>query len=321
LKTQVFLFLVALLIISACKKDELPVPKRDSGDLITATVNLDATYKWQVYYDIKTNSVVGQNLKTVWDLAFETTSDGYHIFLNSSKVMFAFNTGSTGFYEVNDTIGYAANSKLDATSGNLDSTAIGNWQGLNHVYIIDRGYDEFGTHLGFRKIQFLSVDELKYTIRFAELNNDDEVNINVTKDANYNFSFLSFSTSNTLNVEPPKETWDLVFTQYTHVFYNPFHPYLVVGCLLNSYNTSAILINEKTFEEITFDDVTSYNLSINRNAIGYDWKTFTGITFVTDPEMNYIIKDSEGIYYKLHFIDFYNQFGTKGNPTWEHQEL
>lgn len=305
----------------SCKKDELPVPKHEAGDVITASVNMDPTYKWQIYYDLKTNSVVGQNLKTAWDLAFEADANGFHVILNSSKAMYAYNTNNSVFNEVTDTIGFEINKKWDSPTGNLDSTAIGDFRNTNSVYIIDRGYNELGEHQGFRKIQFLSVDVTKYLVRFANLDGSGDVTLQIEKDDNYNFTFLSFTSSNTLIVEPPKNSWDLVFTQYLHVFENPIQPYLVVGCLLNRYKTSATMNSSISFSEIDFDHASTSNLSSNINTIGYDWKTFTGGVFITHPEKNYIIKDSEGFYYKLHFVDFYNQSGEKGNPTWKFQQL
>jgi hypothetical protein len=311
-----------VILLSSCQKEELPVPAHDPGDIITATVNMESNYKWQIYYDLKTNTVVGQNLKTSWDLGFESSHNGFHIILNSSKAMFARNTGKTDFLSVTDTIGFSVNKKWDEASGNLDSTAIGDWRNTNNVYVIDRGYDEAGVHQGFRKIQFQSVDAYKYIVRFAQLNGTGDTTLQINKDSTYNFTFLSFNNNNVVLIEPPKTTWDLVFTQYTHIFYDsPPMPYLVTGCLLNRYNTKAKMDSLITFSSINLATAENYILSSNINTIGYDWKVFTGGTFKTKSHMNYIIKDSEGYYYKLRFIDFYNSSGVKGNPKWEYQRL
>lgn len=315
-----FIFTLCTILFS-CKKAELPVPKHDAGNVTTSTVNMDASYKWQIYFDLKTNSVVGQNLKTAWDLGFENGAAGFHVVLNTAKFMFAYNTGDTNFSAIVDTIGFALNKKWDSPSGSLDTTAIGNWQGLNNVYIIDRGYNETGVHQGFIKIQIQAVDATSYIVRFAQLNGTGDITLVINKNDNYNFTFLSFSTSSTLLIEPPKDTWDLVFTQYTHIFYDPTEPYLVTGCLSNRYNTMASVDSVNSFTQIKFENISNYTLSNHINIIGYDWKTYTGGTYVTDPNTNYVIKDSEGFFYKLHFIDFYNQSGIKGNPKWEFQKL
>lgn len=308
------------LLFSSCQKEELPVPGHNSGNVITSTVNMEPNYKWQIYFDLKTNSIVNKNLKTVWDIAFETTGDGYRVILNSSKAMYAANTGNTNFLSVIDTTGFSNSKKFDVPSGYLDSTAIGDWRTTNKIYIIDRGYSETGAHQGFRKIQFQNVDANKYTIRFAELNGNGDTSIEISKDSIYNFTFLSFTTKSTVIIEPPKADWDLVFTQYLEALPTP---YLVTGVLLNRYGTSAVMDSLKTFFQITYSDALNYSLSSKLTAIGYKWKKYDYGTssYIVYPQMNYIIKDSEGIYYKIHFIDFYDTSGNKGNPKWEQQQL
>jgi len=127
--------LLLAIAFTSCKKGELPVPKHDSGSVNTSAIDMASNYKYQVYFDLKTNSVVGQNLKTAWDLGFEATADGDRVILNSSKAMYAFNTGETDFESVTDTAGFAAHRTWDAASGNLDSTAIGDWVGKKESYI------------------------------------------------------------------------------------------------------------------------------------------------------------------------------------------
>ncbi len=314
--------MILIAVLFSCKKEETPVPKPEPGDVTSASVTMGSDYKYQTYFDLKTNSVVGVNLKTDWDLGFECSQNGFQVILNAAKSMYAYNTNISDFNSITDTIGFETNKKWDAPSGDMDSTAIGDWQTNTSVYIIDRGYNEIGTHQGFRKIQFLSVNELSYQIRFADLNGDNEKTMKIDKDDAYNFSFLSFSTQNTVMIEPPKETWDLVFTQFLHVFYEPeLIIYLVTGCVLNRYQTSAIKDVNIDFSEITLDYAENKILKSEIDVIGYDWKTYTGGAYITNSEYNYIIKDSEGFYYKLHFIDFYSETGQKGTPVFEFQQL
>lgn len=318
---KILILIPALVFIFSCKKKELPIEKHDPGDVITSSVNLESNYKWQIYFDLKTNTVVGQNLKSIWDLGFECGTNGSHIVLNTSKFMFVYNTHQTNFSAVTDTIGFAINKTWDLPNGDFDSTAIGNWQGNNEVYIIDRGFNEVGTHQGFRKIQFQSVDATSYTVRFSALNGNGDVTLQINKDDNFNFTFLSFSTSNTITVEPPKETWDLVFTQYTHIFHNPTEPYLVTGCLINRSNTSAVVDSSTAFTQITYDKIPNYTLKTDVDAIGYNWKSYSGSSYSIKYHVNYLIRDRDDIYYKLHFIDYYSPGGLTGSPKWEYQKL
>jgi len=309
-------------VFTSCKKGELPVPKHDSGSVVTSSIDMGSNYKYQVYFDLKTNSVVGQNLKTAWDLGFEAKTSGNRIILNASKAMYAYNTGSTDFASITDTAGFAEHKTWDAASGNLDSTAIGNWIGNNEVYIIDRGYSETGVHQGFRKIIFETVNGTEYKVKFSFLNGNGLTELTIPKDDLYNFAFLSFNSASVVVIEPPKADWDLVFTQYIHVFYEPeLTTYLVTGCLLNHNSTFSTTDFTTPFVNIAFESLTNYTFTSAINTIGYDWKVFDGSTYSVDPSKNYIVQDREGFHYKLHFIDFYNESGVKGNPKWEFQEL
>jgi len=154
----------------------------------------------------------------------------------------------------------------------------------------------------------------------ASMDGGNESLLTIAKDSLYNLSFLSMDERKQVTIEPPKDLWDIEFTQYTHIFTDPFMPYLVTGCLLNRYNTSAIMDSTSDFAAINLSYITEYTLSPDLNIIGYDWKEYDGVTYVTNMKMNYIIRNREGIYYKLHFINFL-ALGVKGNPTWEYQNL
>lgn len=320
----VFRLAVVLFVASficSCEKEELPVPAHTPGNVITNSVTMRADYRYQLFFDLGTNTMVSQNNKTDWDLGFESSTSGDKIILNSSKMMFVALTNQSNFNTVLDTIGLTF--KWDAISGDLDSTAIGNWKNHNNIYVVDRGLDSQGAHLGFKKISFQSVNSNAYEIRFANLDGSDDVVRSVVKADTYNFMFLSLDNVDVI-VEPEKNNWDLVFTQYTHVFQgNPPIPYLVTGVLINRNNVEILNISDKDFENITIEDINEYTFYSTINQIGYNWKEYVFSTgsYTIFSDKNYIIKSTEGKYYKLHFIDFYDSTGIKGTPTFEFQEL
>ncbi|MBE2290669.1 MAG: HmuY family protein [Chitinophagaceae bacterium] len=320
-----FRFLFVAAALTSCVKKELPIAPHQSGNVSKADVNMDATYKYQVYFSLKNNTAVGQNEKTKWDIGFETSPSGYHIILNSAKSMFALNTGKTDFASVSatDTTGFSVKKRCDSYTGSLDSLAIGDWRSAKPVFIIDRGFNEIGQHLGFSKIQFLSVDKSNYLVRLATLASTEETTLTISKDTSYNLSFLSLTSKEQVVIEPLKAEWDIVFTQYTYMFYDvtPPTPYLVTGCLLNRNNTHAYIDSVLQFSEINFSSVMVDKLSTDISVIGYDWKSFNGTKYSIRPNFNYIIRDASGVYYKLHFTGFYNSSGVKGNPQWEYQRL
>ena len=324
-KGHCYLIVLIAMVLGSCQKKELPVKPHDPGNVTTATVDMGQPYKYQVYYSLKNNTAVGQNVKTTWDVAMEPSAAGYRVVLNSSKSMFALNTGKTAFAAVSiaDTVGFSVSRKWDEASGNMDSTAIGDWRDTKMVYILDRGYDENGVSSGMQKMQLLSVTDTGYTLRFAAMDGTGDTTIEVKKDTAYNLAFVSFTTKGQVTVEPPKATWDISFSQYTYIFYDmdPPIPYLVTGCLLNRNKTMAIMDTARTFDQINYSTTTSYNMAADISTIGYAWKTYGGTGYVVNTKYNYVIRSGEGVYYKLHFTGFYNSTGKQGHPKWEYQPL
>ncbi len=316
---KITLIIIILIILSSCKKDELPIPKTDRGDVLTAEVAMTSNYRYQLYYDLETNSIVGQNLKTDWDLGFQCGSSEWQITLNGAKYMAVWRTGQTNFSSVTDTSG--ANWRYDNVRGKLDSTAIGDWQSSPQVYIINRGYNWAGSHLGFFKMMVQSVNTTEYEIRVAELNGNGDLTHTLTKNATRNRMGFSFDAGQIL-IEPPKTDWDLYFSQYTHVYDNG-DTYLVTGVLQNPYQTVIAQDETHDFTSISDGDLSSFVFSDHINTIGFDWKvySFAISAFEINSDINYIIETSDSRFFKLHFIDFYNQSGEKGHPTFEMQEL
>lgn len=314
---KIFIFIITLSIIS-CKKKELPVPKHQEGNLKQSVIPMTSSYKYQIYFSLTQNQIVKSQLKTSWDIAFQ--SDGKNIILNSSKMMFAYKTNITTYDQVTDTLGFTQNKKYDSPTGNLDSTAIGKWWLDNTVYIIDRGYNELGQHLGYTKLKILNYNNNTFTFIAGNLNSTSTNTYSIQQDTNYNFIGFSFDNYNIIYHEPPKIQWDLLFTQYTEAL---SQPYPVTGCLINRYKTSATLNKDIPFNNIDYITATQSSLSNHLNIIGYNWKEydFNTSSFIIYSNYTYIIKNQAGYYFKLRFIDFYNNSGEKGYPTFEFQML
>lgn len=310
--------LLLLLLLGGCIKDEKAVAPHDAGAVVTATADMGEDYRWQIYYRLSTNTIVGRNLKTDWDLGLEAAADGYHVILNAARMTTAVQLSKTDIGQVSwqDTTGFGNGRKTDNAGGSLDSTAIGDWRGQDRVYLL-------GNNEGaFYKVQFRSVSATAYKLRYGSLKETGIDSIEVSKDSLYNFGFVSLKDHKVVQVEPPKDDWDLVFTGYTHFFVQEQLLYSVTGCLLNRYRTSAVMDSTIDFAQITHNDLTRYTFSTQINTIGYNWKeySFNSGSYVVFPRMNYIIHDRSGVYFKLHFVDF-NRDGIKGNPRWEQQAL
>lgn len=314
-----------VLLFVSCEKKELPAPKYNRGNVITQQVEMTSNYKNQVWFRLSDNSIVTSNNKTDWDLGFESSALGFHLILNSSKAMKAYKTTYTNLTNVTDTVGLGVNGLADMPTGALDSTSIGNWQTSNTVYIINRGYNEVGQQQGFYKLKINSVSSTGFTFEYADIFSTSVYNGIINKNSDYNFNMYSLTTHQQLIIEPKKIDYDLCFTQYSHVYYDPppLHFYQVTGVLSNSFNTRIIKITDKPFNTIVIADTLNKSFSIHKNTIGFDWKAFDLSTniFTVNPNICYIINDSKGFYYKLHFIDFYSSSGIKGYPKFEFIKL
>lgn len=305
----------------ACEKEELPVPPYDRGDVIEVQIEMGAGYENQVWYDLGENKVVATNSRFSWDLAFDCSDTGSHIYLNTAVAMTAAPTHTDDLaaeITVED-----LHFKTDHPGAHPDSLALAGWWQTKRVWVIDRGYDVSGNARGKYKVRFAGEENGVYKFQFARLNSTEVFSATVTKNNTHNRIAFSFETGEEVFTEPGKDAYDLCFTQYMHIFQNPYMPYLVNGVLLNPYQTAAALDSVLSFSEIGPEQLVGYELSGEADVIGYKWKYYdldAGV-YTVFPELNYIVRDREGFYYKLHFVDFYNAAGEKGYPKMEVKRL
>ena len=319
----------AVLCIPGCIPGEDPVAPYDRGPVRSATVGMEADYRYQVYFDLGTGSAVSRVSIADWDLGFSSGDSLPLIILNTAKIMAAADAGPVAFDDVTSTTGLLW--KHDHPSGHSDSMSIGRWWSADggfssrgHVYVVDRGVNAAGKKLGYRKCMVTGYTRDAYTVRFAELNGANDTTVTIAKNRQANYTGLSFDNGAAIAFEPPAGSWDIVFTRYTHIFYEPeFTPYSVTGVLLNTAGVEVAVDSLRPFAEIAAADIGRYTFSTSRDAVGYAWKTFylDRGEFVVNPAIVYILRDMDGFYYKLHFTDFYNGSGEKGFPTFEYQTL
>lgn len=305
---------IASAFFLSCQKEEIPVPAHEPGDALINSVEMGPDYGQQLFFSLDENKVISSNPRSDWDLAFEASDTGWHVCLNTSRGM-AVSQSHGSFGEVTDTAG--ANWSWDSHTGNRDSTAIGDWKVHEGIYLVDLGYDGI-THLGFAKIKLMGVTAESYAFLCGELSDTDPVSLTISKDPVHTFVYFNLRTKQTVSIAPPDARWDLLFTQYTHIFEGPT-PYLVTGVLLNPRATSGCLITDHSFEDIDFEFAQTVNYSDQLNTIGYNWKYFDFAQgqYLVYPELIYLIHTQNGYYYKLHFTDFYNSSGIKGYPRFE----
>jgi hypothetical protein len=137
----VILLLVSF-FLSGCFEKDTPVPAYQwDGPSFQMTKSI---YDYQVFYQLEGNKEVTSCPNDAWDLAFESSKDGFHIRINSGNYLGIAGTGTDKFTSEfqNGILEY----KFDNPNGNPDSTAVGNWwdpglqQATGQVYLLGQ-YD------------------------------------------------------------------------------------------------------------------------------------------------------------------------------------
>tara|TARA_B100001250_G_scaffold239979_1_gene206255 strand:- start:25 stop:957 length:933 start_codon:yes stop_codon:yes gene_type:complete len=310
-----------MFVFISCEMEEIPVSPHNPGDIQINQIELSNDYRHQVFYDLGSNSIISDNLKTDWDLGFESSSQGYHVILNSSTYSSLSYIENISFNDNIDPTGLIWS--WDNPNGDLDSSAFGDSRNVSGFYVFDRGFDLNGTPRGFKKILIDSITNEFYQISFSNLDNSDYNSFKLYKDPSVNFTCFSFESNQIVDIEPSYNDWDLLFSQYTHLYNDTTTPaYLVTGVCSNL----DVLVAKDTsyeFNEINYSMINEFSFNDDRDAIGFDWKeyNFNAGSYTINSNTNYIIMDKQQKYFKLRFIDFYNSAGDKGYPTFEIQEL
>lgn len=332
------LYIFIVITLNSCFKEDDFVIKPIK--IVTTSIVLKnpySMYEEQAYFNLNDTLGVAHNNYASWDLGFESSPSGFHIILNTSKFMYAGNTELTDFTSI--TTNVASSMIYDRSSGNLDSTAIGNWGDFSDplnpvfpkkVYIINLGVDENGNSFGFKKIVFEKLENSTYFIHYANLDNSDEHYFQIQKNSSVNFVQFSFSNGGNLDTQQPdKNNWDLNFTKYSTILFDDDGtptPYLVRGVLINK-DVSVARDTITAFSAIDITKANEYIYSTKQDVIGYDWKVYKNDLYIVKPHFVYIIRDRNNNYFKIRFTGFYNSikdhphYGEKGYPSFEFAKI
>ena len=219
--------------------------------------------------------------------------------------------------------------RFDSSDGNPDSTALGPWYQSNEdstwsqrlVYLLDRGMDDQFLPVGLKKIQF-DISGEDYLMHYTNQDNSAENSVLIPRDPESARIYFSFENG-IVDIAPPSDSWSLLFCKYSTMLVTndgDDYPYLVVGALLNPNGVVAALDTIHDFMEIELADTIDLELTTRADVIGYDWKKYNEV-YTIEPGMAYVIRDRDGFYYKLRFIDFHSDAGETGFPKFEYVRL
>ncbi|MEO1031978.1 MAG: HmuY family protein [Bacteroidota bacterium] len=259
-----------------------------------------------------------------------------------AELMQGLPVGYTQYGDINAGISFT-----DSKEGELTGTAfdeISTTDSANNVYIVHLGNEipttnngslnTTGDSRGFMKVRILT-DGSSYTIQYAELSNTTDFSeITVAKDSNYNITAVSLSDGQISSLEPMSKDWDIDFGG-VFSFYG-FQGPLAAGLTYSDYTLHNTLGGVGLYEITNEDDTTqSYtNFSYadiseasfiynDRAVVGSGWRSVDFMTGETSVRENryYIVKDTDGNYYKLRFTAVESESGERGYPQFQYELL
>lgn len=343
-KIAVILFTITL--FTSCSKedaipDRIPVNGFESEPQVGGPNEPN-----QVFVNLNNNKNT-EVVRDSWDLRFYCGND-FRVSLNTSIYMATkkldtndMNSVNTlnvsSFFNVVATATFDANNVeyVDDFDGDIQATAIdeiSNTDSENNVYLVNLGYEVStdtpqngstavaGNTRGWKKIRILKQNNA-YILQYADLDDVTFNEIQIPKDNHFNFKAFSFNTNEIIENEPLKNEWDLCYT----VFTNEIEGFGTYG--FTDFITTNNLQNVETYMIESTDTLNYDNFEINnidfslfnhsQRSIGSSWRNGGGPnSFPTvKSDIFYIIKDTEGYYYKLKFYKLTNITGERGYPA------
>lgn len=240
---------------------------------------------------------------------------------------------------------------VDFPAGNVpaDYTAISEIKpnnSENNIYLLNLGFKTYsgtvspgtvysiGDPRGWKKVRILRNGN-GYKIQYADLDATTHEEFIISKDPEYNYRFFSFATENYADVEPKKKNWDICFTVFTNLINLPgtptmtsyIYPDVVLHNILGNVGAYEVVTaagqGETEFNNFKLENVDATKFILDdRRTIGSNWRSTTGPNGAqVYSNKFYVIKNSDGYYFKLRFLRLRNDENYRGYPQFEYKPL
>jgi len=291
------------------------------AQIINDTVTTAPTYANNIWYSLANDDQASNAINT-WHIGFATVMGATDALTTS--VLFNHKMGTV--YEVPnsdpsdfanvDTTGFSAwtplyNSDESWAKGAFNNTVNlgafdygwGNYNMTTHGIDANRVFVIKLTAGGFYKLMINSTNPAStYTLVFDALDNTDLTTetIDVTAYTSKNFVYYNLSTKVIVDREPVSENWDLYFHQYPSFDYDP--PYMVTGIF---QNVGVEVAKAYPIDDVfSYEDFSSESFNNTISTIGYDWKSFNGMSFEVVDSTVYFVSDQSGDVWKMIMTGF-----------------
>ncbi|MCW3161747.1 HmuY family protein [Chryseobacterium oryctis] len=361
MKKILYCFVIGVSLISqSCINDNEDIVKvsKIEGDIIEPHVG-GATQPNQVWFDLSENREVVTK-RTDWDIALYSGGE-FKVIINSSIMMAAGKIPNAididqvtessvaplknqvqvaNFNPSNEV--YVDDVKGDFPSGYTAIEEIKPTEIENGIYLLNMGKEIYtgtvangsvvtgGDSRGWMKIQVIRFGE-GYKVRYAELNDSKHKEIVVAKNQAYNFNFISLKNNKEVYIQPEKKKWDICFTVFTNVIEGAGS--YVYADFVNNNNVGGVGAYEvkiisgsgiEAYNNFKASDIDKSKFIYNDyRVIGGNWRNPVGANGLeVYNDRFYIIKDSDGYYFKLRFTRLTNSnTGERGYPQFEYKPL
>lgn len=286
------------------------------GQQETVNLSLNAGYTHQSYYSLKNGEVKNVD-NTDWDLAFDVGAIGSGIRINDAQgtELYLYPKGDVSNWGTVDTSGLNGWPQLrnstekwlkgafqQHTTSDPTDLGWGKYSTITHQVTGDSIYIIRLSSGNWNKLMIEKLASGKYTFKYAELNGANEKTGTLTKAdfAEKRFGYYSLQTHKSIDREPKKADWDIVFTSYVTTV-GPGVYYGVTGALLNTAIQTGVA-EKKDVTTVTPKDVT---FEEKMDAIGYNWKKFQmGSGFVMADSLSYFVHGMNGNTWHIVFKSF-----------------
>ena len=294
-----------------------------NAQLVNDSVSMGAGYANNIWYSLENDEQGTAQAANNWDLGFATTISPSNplaasiIFNNKIGSVYAVPGTDGDDLATADTAGMASwtplyNSELIWTEGALNAASSGgndygwgNYDAVNHTGIVANRVFAVKYTNGSVKLFTVSLPFMNqaYTVDYsnADHSGTGTTTVGFTPYAAKNYIYLPLGGA-LVDREPASASWDLLFTQYAANIGAPYPFNMVTGVLHNvGVEVAEVHPVNNPETDMSFETET-YSEDIN--TIGYDWKTFNGMSYSIADSLVYFVKDKDGDYWRLIMTGF-----------------